>query len=51
MTQWHAHVTQMAKNMNMVGDPLWWGSWTRAPWAPLNPALDLHMENKVARHP
>jgi len=28
MTYWHAHV---AKHMNMVEGPLWWGP--RAPWA------------------
>jgi len=29
---WHAHVVHMAKHMNMVGSPLWWG-----PWAPCPP--------------
>jgi len=40
MTKWHAHVAHMAKHMNMVGGPLWWGA--RAPFPPLNPALDSH---------
>jgi len=33
MTKWHVHVAHMAKHMNMVGDPLWWGPW------PLGPSL------------
>jgi len=27
MAKWHAHVTHMAKHMNMIGSPLWWGAW------------------------
>jgi len=25
MTKWHAHVAHMAKHMNTVVGPLWWG--------------------------
>ena len=25
MTKWHEHAAHMAKHMNMVGGPLWWG--------------------------
>jgi len=34
MTKCHARVAHMAKHINMVGDPLWWGAWTRVPWSP-----------------
>jgi len=40
MTNWHAYVLHMAKHVNMVGDPLWWGALgPMAPPPPLNPAL------------
>jgi len=26
MTKWQAQVVHMAKHMNMVGDPFWWGA-------------------------
>jgi len=32
MTKWHAQAAHMAKHMNMVGVPLWWGRWARVPW-------------------
>jgi len=32
MNKWHAHVVDMAKHMNMVGGPVWWGA--RAPCPP-----------------
>jgi len=31
MTLWHADVARMAKHMNMVRGPLWWGDWSRSP--------------------
>jgi len=31
MTKWHAHLAHMAKHTNMVGSPLWWETWARAP--------------------
>jgi len=33
MTKRHAHVAHMAKHMNMVGGPFWWGTWAWAPSA------------------
>jgi len=30
----HAHVAHMAKHMNMVGRPLWWGSLGSGPLGP-----------------
>jgi len=40
MTKWHAHVVHMAKHMNMVGVPFWWGALGPGPLSsPLNPAL------------
>ena len=42
MTKWHAYVAHMAKHMNMVGGPLWWGALGPDPFPPLNPALEFH---------
>ena len=40
MTKRHAHVVHMAKYMNMVGAPVWWGALDPGPLgSPLNPAL------------
>jgi len=40
MTKWHAHVAHMAKHMNMVEAPLWWGALGPGSLGPsLNPAL------------
>jgi len=40
MTKWHEYAVHMAKRMNMVGAPIWWGA---LGLPPKNPALVLDM--------
>jgi len=34
MTKWHAHVAHVAKHVNMVGGPFWWGTLGPGPLCP-----------------
>jgi len=40
MTKWHAHIPHVAKHMNMLGGPLWWGALGPGPCPPVNPELE-----------
>jgi len=37
----------MAKRMNMVEGPLWWGSWARAPCAPPKSGAAMTSESSL----
>jgi len=40
MTKWQVHVAHMAKHMNMVGGPLWWGALGPGPLGPSKSGAD-----------